>query len=236
MTAATQRLRALAAAKEPTTILEVLERMRAIDAVLPPADGLAWFTKLYLRVTEAVHASLHPQAFRDPRFLAHLDVVFANLYFAALRGPAPKAWAPLLEARLRRRVAPVQFALAGMNAHINRDLPVALVRTCEELRVELPDAAEQHHDFVTVNGLLAQTEAKVKRWFSTGFVGVVDEAFGKADDRVAIWNVGRARDAAWVQAETLWALRAVPALQHRYLDALDRTVGFAGRGLLVPLA
>ena len=29
--------------------------------------------------------------------------------------------------------APIQFALAGMNAHINRDLPLALVETCDEL-------------------------------------------------------------------------------------------------------
>jgi hypothetical protein len=122
-----------------------------------------------------------------------------------------------------------------MNAHINRDLPVALVRTCEELHVDLLRASKQRRDFLTVNGLLAQTETKVKRWFSTGFVGVVDETLGKADDRVAIWNVGRARDTAWVQAETLWCLRAVPPLQRRYLDALDRSVGFAGRGLLVPL-
>jgi hypothetical protein len=27
----------------------------------------------------------------------------------------------------------------------------------------------------------------------------------------------------------------MPALERRYLDTLDRTVGFAGHGLLVPL-
>jgi hypothetical protein len=50
-----------------------------------------------------------------------------------------------------------------------------------------------------------------------------------------MWDVARARDAAWVQAQALWALRRLPGLSGAYLDALDRTVGFAGRGLLVPL-
>jgi len=33
----------------------------------------------------------------------------------------------------------------------------------------------------------------------------------------------------------LWHLRAHPSLSADYLDALDGMVGFAGRGLLVPL-
>ncbi len=76
----------------------------------------------------------------------------------------------------------------------------------------------------------------MKRWFSTGFVEVVDSALGRTDDRIAMWDVGRARDAGWVNAQTLWTLRPVPALGRRYLAALDRTVGFAGRGLIEPVA
>ena len=122
-----------------------------------------------------------------------------------------------------------------MNAHINRDLPVALVATWQERGLELRDPSPQHDDYQKVNVLLAQTETKVKHWFDTGFVGVVDETLGSADDRVAMWNVERAREAAWVQGEALWELRGAGFLERRYLDALDRLVGFAGRGLLVPL-
>jgi hypothetical protein len=50
-----------------------------------------------------------------------------------------------------------------------------------------------------------------------------------------MWNVRRAREAAWVNAETLWHVRDVPLLRSRYLLALDRMVGLAGRGLLVPV-
>jgi uncharacterized protein DUF5995 len=233
----------IVAAAPAQTVDDVLARLRAIDAALPTADGVAWFTKLYLRVTEAVAAQVATASgFRDPPFLTRLDVVFGNLYFDALRASAqdtarvPKAWAPFFEARSTRGIAPIQFALAGMNAHINRDLPIAIVTTCEQLHVDLDAATAEFADFERVNALLETTERQVKAWFATGFVGVVDAALGDVDDHIAMWDVARARDAAWVQAQTLWALRALPELQHSFLDTLDHVVGFAGRGLLVPAA
>jgi len=232
----------VSAAPAPASVPDAIARMRAIDAALPTRDGIAWFTKLYLSVTEAVNEELPRATFGDPRFMARLDVAFANLYFAALKAfladpaTAPRAWVPLFTCRRRRRVAPLQFAFAGMNAHINRDLPVALVSTCRASGIDLLRARRQHRDFVAVNALLERTETKVKRWFATGFAAVVDEALGSDDDRIAMWNVRRARDAAWVNAQTLWTLAPFPTLQKRFLTTLDRTVGFAGRGLLLPLA
>ena len=218
-----------------------IARFEAIEAALPPNDGIVWFSRLYRTVTEAVHAELGAQKFEDPACLTRLDVVFANLFFDALRAwasdpsKAPKAWLPLFAARSTPKIAPIQFALAGMNAHINRDLPVAIVTTWQELGLKLQDKSPEHDDYEKVNPLLAQTEEKVKQWFATGFVGIVDAALGSADDRIAMWNVVRAREAAWVQGEALWALRGTAFLERRYLDTLDRMVGFAGRGLLVPL-
>jgi hypothetical protein len=232
----------IVSAEDPETVAGVVDRLRALDAALDSADGVSWFIKLYLEVTEAVGSAIVPGAFRDPAFLARLDVTFANLFVAALRqatrDPAdtPKAWAPLIEARAARGIAPIQFALAGMNAHINRDLPIALMSACEAAGVDLEHAAPERADFERVNALLEAAEARVKSWFATGFIGVVDVALAEVDDRIAMWNVARARDAAWVQAQSLWALRSVPDLQAALLDTLDHVVGFAGRGLLVPAA
>lgn len=229
------------AGKAPGRIVDVIEKMRAIAAALPPSDGVACFTALYLAVTEAVHDALQPGAFRDPRFVRWLDVVFANLFFEALRGvttgarPAPRAWRPLLERRGRRGIAGLQFALAGMNAHINRDLPVALVETWRALRIEPRRPSPQYDDFRRVNDVLAETEERVKARFATGVLGHLDGALGRDDDVLAMWNVRRARDAAWINAETLWALRGAPHLRARFLDTLDGLVGFASRGLLRPL-
>jgi uncharacterized protein DUF5995 len=104
------------------TIGDVIARMEAIDASLPRKDGVAYFNRLYLQVTKAVLAASEQTTFEDPQFLDRLDVVFAALYFDAeatisTGAPCPVAWRPLVEQRGEAR-APIQFALAGMNAHI----------------------------------------------------------------------------------------------------------------------
>ena len=227
--------------RTPTAVSGVASTLRAVVRALPPTDGVAAFTSLYLAVTEAVATSASAQTFEDERFTRALDVTFANLYFTALRDVAqgrtsvPAAWKPLVEARARKGIFPLQFALAGMNAHINRDLPVALVQTCTSLGVELTQASAQHRDFRRIDGVLEQTEERVKSRFVTGGLAAVDGALGHLDDCVAMWDVGRARDAAWTNAETLWALRSAPHLGSKFLLTLDRMVGFASRGLLCPL-
>jgi Family of unknown function (DUF5995) len=211
--------------------------MEAILSPLAAADGVACFTRLYLAVTRGVQAGLSGVAFADPTFLAQLDEHFAALFFAAVDRPPP-AWAPLFDARTRKRIAPLQFALAGMNAHINRDLPVALVQTCIEAGVSLEEASPQHADYVRVNGVLATVEAQVRRgYLPHGVLGFVDRlvhGWSRLDDIVAMWDVARARDAAWMNAEALWALRHERLLADRFLATLDRAVGMAGRGLLLP--
>ena len=222
------------------TVPETIARMRAIEAAGPAGDGVACFARLYRQVTEGVGVQLVAGRFADAPFLEHLDVVFAGLFFQALEAnPArrPAAWAPLFAARSSRGIAPLQFALAGMNAHINRDLPVALVTTCEELGLELRGDSPEHSDYLLVNELLEQVETQVKASFLPGSLGFLDRIlhrFDRIDDVVAMWNVRRARDAAWTNAETLWALRSEELLRTQFMDALDRMVGFAGRGLLVP--
>ena len=224
----------------PTTLPEVVARLQAIAGSPRSSDGVACFARLYLAVTEGVQAELAGVTFADQRFLARLDVVFANLFLTALEAtPAqlPRAWAPLVEGRAARGIAPLQFALAGMSAHINRDLPVALVATCSELGIQLEEGSPQHADYVRVNAVLAKVEARVKRSYLTGWLRSLDRLVHRVDrldDVVAMWDVARARDAAWVNGEALWALREEPALSARYLLALDRMVGLTARGFLVP--
>ena len=225
----------------PPTVLPVVTRMEAILAGLVQSDGVACFTRLYLAVTNAVQARLSGVAFADPAFMARLDAQFAGLFFdavdAAAHDPAkvPRAWAPLLDDRARKGIAPLQFALAGMNAHINRDLPVALVATCREAGVELDT---RHADFLAINSVLAAVEPQVKQQYVPGgFLRTVDRLLHRVDrldDVVAMWDVERARDAAWANAEAMWAIRDDADLSADFLAVLDRGVGFAGRGLLIP--
>jgi hypothetical protein len=230
-------------ASSPTSVSEVIERLRSIEAAAPHGNGVACFVRLYRQVTEQVNAKLAAQAFANVHFLEQLDVRFAGLFFTALdaykRDPAsaPSAWTPLFAQQSRHGIAPLQFALAGMNAHINRDLPVALVTTCGELKLELRERSPEHDDFERVNVLLAEVEATIKRSYMSGWLARADRLvhrFDRIDDVVAMWDVQRARDAAWANGQALWALRNDPSLASKFLTSLDRMVGFAGRGLLVP--
>jgi hypothetical protein len=220
----------------------VIVRMKKLVAALPPRDGVRAFTALYLAVTETVDDAAKPGHFEDVPFVRRLDVVFANQYFGALRatlrqaGAVPKAWAPLFEARRRPGVLPLQFALAGMNAHINRDLPIALVTTCEARQVKLSDGTPQQRDFRRINPLLELVEGRIKAELVTDALAHFDVALGELDDVIAMWKVERAREAAWTNAEALWAIRRLPRLRAEFLETHDRLVGFAGRGLLRPLA
>ena len=216
--------------------------MTTIDGALPDDDGVKWFNRLYLRVTVAVRSAVAGAAFSDRAFLELLDVVFANLYFdAAAAGlenaeAAPPAWRPLFRARQQRTLAPLQFALAGMNAHINRDLPAGIVQCFERGGGAPEEDGPRHDDFERVNDLLETVEEEVKVEFLAGPLARLDVAAGQLDDALAMWNVRAARQAAWTNARVLWALRDRPLLRDRFFDRLDRLTGFAGRGLLVPCA
>jgi hypothetical protein len=226
-----------------SALADVVARMERILEPLPQRDGIACFTRLYLEVTTAVRDELSGTTFAEPALLERLDVAFAGLFFDALeiqeRDPArcPPAWRPLLEARSNRGIAPLQFALAGMNAHINRDLPVALVAVWQAAAFEPRLGSPQHQDYERVDEVLDRVEQKVKARYKTGLLNTLDRIVHPLDrlgDVVAMWDVRRARASAWANGTVLWTLRDEPERSAAYLLALDRMVGFAGRGLLVP--
>src|SRR5688500_15979522 len=124
--------------ERPQTIEGVLSMLERIDGVLDSSDGLKWFNLLYLMVTKEVIEHPPADGWSDPDWLARLDVNFAQLYFDALKvfitdpKNAAKPWRVLFSARSDVGIKRIQFALCGMNAHINRDLQFALVTTCQE--------------------------------------------------------------------------------------------------------
>jgi Family of unknown function (DUF5995) len=217
---------------------DVIAAMRALDAALADDDGVKWFNFLYLKLSEAVRADA--AIWQDWPFLERLDVSFARLYFDALaasgRDPdlAPPAWRPLFAARHDRKLARVQFALAGMNAHINRDLPVALERIAGAVGGYPGRDDHRYQDYLRVNDLIERMETALRPILATGLVGDLDVGLGDLDSLFLIWKVRKAREAAWTNGQVCWHLRDEPFLQREFLARLDQMVAFAGRGLLVP--
>lgn len=224
---------AIVSAQPISSIADVIKVMRQIDAALDDHDGLKWFNLLYLKVTESV---LHvPPQWEDAAWLTSLDVAFAQLYFNALWLPTSRAWRPLLQARRRPGIAPIQFALAGMNAHINNDLPRAVAMACALHNISPAQGTPQHRDFERVNPLLEKVEGEVKNFLAMGIVGLADQALGRVDDVIAMWSVQKARATAWDNAEVFWHLRNTELPRKMFERNLENLVGLASRGLLLPV-
>jgi hypothetical protein len=190
------------------------------------------------KVTEAIDQQ--PAAnWADAPWLTQLDVVFAGLYFTAIAeflndDPAtPSAWDALHESRNHRNIERIQFALAGMNAHINHDLALALVQTDTQMNLKPALQSPEHGDYQRVNGILAQLLPKVLIDMATGLLGGLAEDTGKVGQLLAIWNVAAARDVAWTFSSYLQNIprTAWPVA----LMVQDKITGVAGRGLLLPL-
>ena len=224
----------------PGTVAGVVGRLSEIQRGLPPGDGVAVFNAMYLRVTEQVAAELEAgTTFADPEFMHELDVRFAGLWISAydaadMGRKVPSAWAPLFEERTTRGIFPLQYALAGMNAHIENDLPLAVVATCRSRGVT-PGRGSVSRDYEAVNDLLAGVESEIRRSFLTEIGQRVDEEVGPLVHLVSAWKIDKARDLAWVNVETLWATGRLDFLSARYIAMLGHTVGMASRCLLTPV-
>jgi Family of unknown function (DUF5995) len=223
-------------AEPVTSVAEAIARMEAIGAGLPASDGLACFNRMYLAVTQTVGADIGQGFFADPAFMTRLDVTFANLYFAAAQAsgtPAavPVAWRPLAELRGAAGIEPIQFALAGMNAHINHDLPVAVASTCAELGTT-PGEGAHLADFQKVDALLDAAEEGIRRSFESAPELAADSHLRAVDNLVACWAINSARDLAWHNALVLWELRGDALGRGLFLDGLAQATALASRLLL----
>ncbi|MEU2286133.1 DUF5995 family protein [Streptomyces sp. NPDC013178] len=218
-----------------TTVDGVLARMRALDAALPPRDGVAVFNRVYLSVTEEVDRHIDTGRFADARAAITLDVRFAERYLAAVdaamsdRRP-PACWRPLFQFRRHPGVRPLQFALAGINAHIGHDLALAVVDACRSLGCEPADLEDE---FDRAGDLLVALEERIREELMPGpdLLQIADPL----THLLGSWSLERARDATWSAARALWALRRLPDVAEEFTDRLDAAVGFAGRMLLTPL-
>ena len=223
---------------KPQSIADAIQVLESIDALCEDRDGLKWFNWLYLRVTQAV-ASRAPEL-ADPAWLAALDVHFAGFYFDALQAwlsnePTSGCWRVLFERRGQTRIARIQFALAGINAHINHDLCAAIVATCQATH-SLPDHGGAHYlDYTNLNSTLdAQVDA-AKQSLMIRLLGEILPPFSHVEDTLAAWSVTAAREKAWLNAEHLWRLRTLPSISGTFLDTIDGFTAVIGKALLVPV-
>jgi Family of unknown function (DUF5995) len=141
-------------------IEELIGRMAAMLEPLQAAgDQRRYFHATYQRTTVAVAAELERGGFIDPDWVERWDVVFADLYLDALaealagRRP-PRPWDIAFSAPAS--LPALRHVLLGMNAHINYDLPQALVAVITDQEFDDPAVmARREADHQAIDRVLA---------------------------------------------------------------------------------
>ncbi len=220
----------------PATIDDVLKMMESIDQLLPDGDGLKWFNRLYMMVTKEVDLQPPAGGWKDADWLLQLDVIFAGLYFRAVAdflsgaSTVPSSWSAMMSARFMAGIDRIQFALAGMNAHINHDLSLALLATDQQMDLEPDAASPQHADYEAVNSLLNTVMPWALQMLAAGVLGQLAQDTGKVGRILAFWDICRARDLAWEFSDHLRGLDGVA--RQVALAAQDQMTGALGRAIL----
>ena len=205
--------------------------LRAI--ALGATDATGYFPALYARVTTEIARSVASGAFEDGERMTRFATTFSSYYVRAFHReiPRPRCWQATWDVAGDGRLLIVQHLLLGINAHVNHDLPMAVV-----------DVDAPHADFLAVNAVLASTYDvvlhdldRVSRW--------TNEAARLGGGRLFNFSLRIARDQAWAASRRLLPLDA--AGRQRYEGELDELVSVLAYlvtqptfpvSLLVPLA
>jgi hypothetical protein len=107
-----------------------------LDRLPPRLAPQRVFLSTYRRTTQAVAEAIGRDVFEDPGWVERWDVAFADLYLVALdseltgRGRVTRPWQVAFAAS--PDLHPLGHLLLGINAHINYDLPQALLEVISD--------------------------------------------------------------------------------------------------------
>jgi Family of unknown function (DUF5995) len=213
---------------------DVIERMTALaEELRRDGDGRLAFHATYLRTTQAVAEALRAGAFEDNDWVDRWDVAFARLYLDALEagrrgGPVPEPWAVAFGAAAAQPDLPaVRHVLLGMNAHINYDLPQALLAVISDAEFEDPAVrARREADHHRIDEVLAvrvgAEDAELQRLGSTWQDKLLQPANRMATRRF----LRESRAKVWANAlELSKARKAGPGAYDRRLAQLEKLCG-----------
>jgi hypothetical protein len=168
--------------------------------------------------------------------VARLSVAFVNAYLRALQAheerrfdDVPNVWRMAFDAASDAHVSVAQLLLLGINAHINHDLPIAVVQCAIDVHCH-----ECHHDFTRVNDALRMATPLVRHRVA-GLYGwplrVISAFCGRTIDDAVSVTFERARQNSWVLAKALDAAPS-PAERWRVRALIDERATSTGRLIL----
>ena len=212
---------------------DLVDRMRADLAALAAAgDARRFFHATYLRTTQAVADEIRRGGFVDAGWVSRWDLAFAVLYVdaalgAAQRGePVPGPWQVAFDTAAQRPDAPpLRHVLFGLNAHINYDLPQALLAVISPTDFDDPVvvrrrvADHRHVDAV----LQARVGAEDDELVAASKLTLLDRLLRPANRAASRRFLAEAREKVWRNAIALdRARRAGDAAYARALAELEQ--------------
>src|SRR5262249_15769453 len=123
-------------------VIAMQERVQAALDAMPPMfheNPVSDFNVLYTDITVRILNRYDVTRFEAQAFLKQVDVEFGKRYFDALRAwgsdraRTPEVWQILFSRCQDQKLRSLPCAVAGVNAHINYDLPFALLETWRKL-------------------------------------------------------------------------------------------------------
>lgn len=180
------------------------------------------FHDTYLRTTVAVRDALAGTTFHDPAWVEGWDVRFAGLYLDALRAHlhaanVPGPWATAFAAADGPRLPPLRHVLLGINAHINYDLPQALIAVISDQEFDDPAVVTRRsEDHARIDDILAsrvaEEDAKLKPFEQPGDRTLLDLLLQPFNHLATKRFLEEARTKVWHNARILSEARRVGQL------------------------
>ena len=237
----TRDLDGLTALDGPAAVDAVLRILTELQDVLAGSGSpAAGFHHLYVATTTEVARRLAAGAFEAPAFICALDARFAVRYLSAVRAMAtgadvPRSWQVVLDARTEASL--MARTAAGVNAHINFDLPFALLATLRDAPEfpAMPDSPE-YRDYLEVNDIFYDLLPQALD-FTVGHDAFLGWLYRLADARDnAEQLIELARRLAWLVCENhLWPVPAVEVRALRRREGwIDWLVAQLGEEMLGP--
>ena len=133
------------------------------DGLAPGQQHLREFLGTYRRTTLAVGKAVDGGEFEDAEWVERWDVAFAELYVAALDAhlsgaSPPRPWRLAFDAP--SDLPALRHVLLGINAHVNYDLPQALLAVISDADFADPTLmATRRRDHERIDGVLASRVA-----------------------------------------------------------------------------
>ena len=130
----------------------------------PERTAQRLFLETYRRTTVTVGKAIHDAQFEDPEWVERWDVAFADLYLAALdldlqgSPDVSRPWRLAFDAPAA--LPALRHVLLGINAHINYDLPQALLAVISDEEFADPVlVARRGRDHERIDGVLSSRVA-----------------------------------------------------------------------------